>query len=145
MTPIVAVVAPRLLPIALVVAAALIAKGYIDVGEGFGAGVIVGLAAGLRYVVLGPERADRSLPIARRAGVIAHVGLLIALGCGFVGILFGEPPFTHYPLPGEPVYKIGRLELTTAVGFDVGLFLLVVGVVVLLIRELSRLVAEAEP
>ena len=38
---------------------------------------------------------------------------------------------------------MGTLELTTAVGFDVGLFLLVVGVVVLLIRELSRLVAEA--
>jgi len=41
------------------------------------------------------------------------------------------------------VLKLGTLELTTAVGFDIGLFLLVVGVVVLLIRELSRLVAEA--
>jgi multisubunit Na+/H+ antiporter MnhB subunit len=145
MTPIVNVVAPRLLPIALMVAAALIAKGYTDVGEGFGAGVIVGLAVGLRYVVLGPERADRSLPIARRAVVIADVGLLIALGCGFIGLLFGEPPFTHHPLPGEPVIKVGTLELTTALGFDIGLFLLVVGIVVLLIRELSRLVAEDVP
>jgi multisubunit Na+/H+ antiporter MnhB subunit len=145
MTPIVNVVAPRLLPIALMVAAALIAKGYTDVGEGFGAGVIVGLAVGLRYVVLGPERADRSLPIARRAVVIVDVGLLIALGCGFIGLLFGEPPFTHHPLPGEPVIKVGTLELTTALGFDIGLFLLVVGIVVLLIRELSRLVAEDVP
>ena len=46
MTPIVELVAPRLLPLALVVAAALITKGYADVGEGFGAGVIVGLAIG---------------------------------------------------------------------------------------------------
>lgn len=145
MTPIVQVVAPRLLPIAVVVALALIVKGYTDVGEGFGAGVIVGLAAGLRYVVLGPERADRSMPFARRAEAIAASGLLIALACGFVGVPLGEPPFTHHPLPDEPVLNLGTLELTTAVGFDIGLFLLVVGVVVLLIRELSRLVSEAEP
>ena len=142
MTPIVKVVAPRLLPIAVVVAVALIVKGYTDVGEGFGAGVIVALAVGLRYVVLGLERADRSMPFVRRADVVAASGLLIALGCGFVGVPFGEPPFTHHPLPGEPVLKVGTLELSTAVGFDVGIFLLVVGVVVLVIRELSRLVSE---
>jgi multisubunit Na+/H+ antiporter MnhB subunit len=143
MTPIVKVVAPRLLPVAVIVAFALIVKGYTDVGEGFGAGVIVGLAVGLRYVVLGPERADDSMPFVRRADALAASGLLIALACGFVGVPFGEPPFTHHPLPGEPVLKVGTLELTTAIGFDIGLFLLVVGVVVLLIRELSRLVAEA--
>ena len=145
MTPIVEVVAPRLLPVAAVVAGALIVKGYTDVGEGFGAGVIVALAIGLRYVVLGPERADRSLPVVRRAPLIAAVGLLVALASGFVGVALGEPPFTHHPRPGESVIHIGTLELTTAVAFDIGLFLLVVGAVVLLIRELSRLVAEDGP
>jgi multicomponent Na+:H+ antiporter subunit B len=145
MTPIVEVVTPRLLPVAVVVAGALIVKGYTDVGEGFGAGVIVGLAIGLRYVVFGPDRAERSLPVVRRADALLAVGLLVALGCGFVGVLFGDPPFTHYPRPGEPVVKVGTLELTTAVGFDLGLFLLVIGAVVLLIRELSRIGAEEEP
>ena len=147
MTPIVELVAPRLLPLALVVAAALITKGYADVGEGFGAGVIVGLAIGLRYVTLGPTRADRTLPLARRAPVIAASGLLIALAFGFAGVLVGDPPFTHYPRPGEPVVHIGSLELTTATGFDVGLFLLVVGAVAVLVRDLSRLAAapESEP
>jgi multisubunit Na+/H+ antiporter MnhB subunit len=141
-TPIVEVVAPRLLPLALVVASALIVKGYTDVGEGFGAGVIVALAIGLRYVVLGPERADRSMPIVRHAPTVASVGLLVALGSGFVGILAGDAPFTHYPRTGEPVPRIGTLELTTAIAFDIGIFLLVIGAVVLLIRELSWLVAE---
>jgi len=145
MTPIVRVVAPRLLPVALVVAFALIVKGYTDVGEGFGAGVIVALAVGLRYVVLGPERADRTLPLVRRADVLAAVGLLTALAFGFAGIVIGEPPFTHYPRAGEPAIHVGTLELTTAVGFDIGLFLLVVGVVVLLTRELARLVLDDEP
>jgi len=144
MTPIVELVAPRLLPVALMVSAALMTKGYTDVGEGFGAGVIVGLAIGLRYVALGPERADRSLPIARRAPVVATVGLLLALAFGFGGIMVGDPPFTHYPRPGEPVLRVGTLELTTAIGFDVGLFLLVVASVVVLVRELSRLVSEPD-
>jgi multisubunit Na+/H+ antiporter MnhB subunit len=143
-TPIVEIVAPRLLAPALVVAVALIVKGYTDVGEGFSAGVIVALAIGLRYVVLGARRADRSLPIVRRAHLVAAAGLLIALAFGFAGVPFGEPPFTHYPRPGEPVTRIGTLELTTALGFDVGLFLLVVGAVVLLIRHLSWLGAETE-
>ena len=144
MTPIVELVAPRLLPVAVMVALALIVKGYTDVGEGFGAGVIVALAIGLRYVVLGPVRADRSMPIVRRAPVLAAAGLLIALASGFVGILTGDPPFSHLPRPGETVLHIGTLELSTAVAFDLGLFLLVVGVVVVLIRELSWLVAGSD-
>jgi multicomponent Na+:H+ antiporter subunit B len=145
MTPIVEVVAPRLLPLALVVATALIVKGYTDVGEGFGAGVIVALAIGLRYVVLGPERTDRTMPIVRRAPALAALGLLIALGFGFFGVALGDAPFTHYPRPGEPLVRVGSLELTTAVGFDVGIFLLVIGAVVVLIRELSWLVSDERP
>ena len=142
MSPILDVVAPRLLAPAIMFAAALIVKGYTDVGEGFSAGVIVALAIGLRYVTLGPGRADRTLPFARRADVIAAAGLLIAFAFGFVGLLFGEPPFTHHPLPGEDVTKIGTLELTTAVGFDVGLFLLVSGSLVGLIRTLTTQLAD---
>ncbi len=144
MSPIIEVVAPRLLGPALMLAAALIVKGYTDVGEGFSAGVIVALAIGLRYVVLGRERAESTLRIAAHADVVAAVGLLIALGFGFSGLLFGAPPFTHSPGPGDDVAKIGTLELTTAVGFDIGLFLLVAGSLVVLIRNLGQLVPDFE-
>ena len=144
MTPIVEVVAPRLVPVAFVVAIALMVKGYTDVGEGFGAGVIVGLAIGLRYVVLGPERADRSTPMVRRAHSLAAVGLLIALAFGFVGVLFGDPPFTHLPRANDPVTTVGSLELTTAVAFDLGLFLLVTSVLVILLHQLALLVRSVD-
>lgn len=140
MSPIIDVVAPRLLAPAVMLAAALIVKGYTDVGEGFSAGVIVALAVGLRYVALGRARADRTLPIARSAELVAVAGLLVAVAFGFAGIALGLPPFSHLPPPGEPVTRIGTLELTTAVGFDIGLFLLVVGCLVVLIRHLSGLV-----
>jgi len=141
-SPIVDVVAPRLLAPAIVLAMALIVKGYTDVGEGFSAGVIVALAVGLRYVALGRARADRTLPLARSAHVLAACGLLVALAFGFVGLAFGQPPFTHLPPPGESVTRIGTLELTTAVGFDVGLFLLVLGSLVVLIRQVTGLVPD---
>ena len=87
------------------VAAAIIVKGYTDVGDGFSAGVIVALAIGLRYVTLGPGRAERSLPILRHAPAVAAGGLLIALAVGFARCCVGDPPFTHLPGPGEDVVK----------------------------------------
>lgn len=139
MSPVIEVVAPRLLGPAVMVALALIVKGYTDVGEGFSAAVIVALAIALRYLTLGPERAERSLPILRHAPAIAGFGLLLALGTGFAGVPFGHPPFTMFPRPGESVVTIGSLELISAVAFDIGLFLLVTGVLTVLIHHLTHL------
>lgn len=140
MNTIVDTVAPRLLGPALMVAAAIIVKGYADVGDGFSAAVIVALAVALRYITLGPEVTERSLPILRHSPVVASCGLLIALGVGFAGVVVGDAPFTHYPGPGQDVVTVGTLELITAVLFDVGLFLLVAGALVTLVHHLARLV-----
>jgi multisubunit Na+/H+ antiporter MnhB subunit len=135
------IVAPQLLGPALMVAAALIVKGYTDVGDGFSAGVIVALAVGMRYVVLGPEQAEAELPGLRRAPAAAVAGLLVALAVGFFPVALGDPPFTHLPPPGDDVVKVGTLELITPVAFDLGLFLLVAGALVTLLHHLARLVA----
>lgn len=144
MSAVLDVVAPRLLGPAVMVAAAIIVKGYSDVGDGFSAGVIVALAIALRYITLGPERAERSLPALRHAPGAAALGLLTALAVGFFPVAFGDPPFTHLPAPGEDVVTIGTLELVTAVAFDVGLFVLVAAILTTLIRELARLVEGAQ-
>jgi multisubunit Na+/H+ antiporter MnhB subunit len=123
------------------VAAALIVKGYTDVGDGFSAGVIVALAVGLRYITLGAERTEAGLPFLRHAPALTAAGLLVALAVGFLGLTRGDPPFTHVPGPGEDVVKVGTLELVSAVAFDVGLFGLVTGALVMLIHHLARLVA----
>lgn len=138
------VVAPRLLGPALMVAAAIIVKGYADVGDGFSAGVIVALAIALRYIALGVSGAERSMPVLAYAPVVAVGGLLLAIAVGFMGLAFGDPPFTHQPPPGDPVVHIGTLELVTAVAFDVGIFLLVTGAVVTLVHQLARLAGEGE-
>ena len=140
MSVVLEVVAPRLLGPAVMVAAAVIVKGYGDVGDGFSAGVIVSLAIALRYVALGAERAEQTLPVLRYAAPAAAVGLLLALGVGFFPILRGDPPFTHVPAPGAGVVQFGTLELITAIAFDVALFVLVAGALAALMHELAHLV-----
>lgn len=144
MNPILEVIAPRLLGPALMFAAAIIVKGYTDVGDGFSAGVVVTLAIALRYITLGGELTERSLPVLRHAPVVAATGLLISLAVGFAGIVMGDAPFTHYPGPGQDVVTIGTLEIITAVAFDIGLFMLVTGALVTLVHHLARLV-QATP
>ena len=138
MTPIVRAVARLLLPPGLVVATAIIVKGYADVGDGFSAGVIVALAVSLQYLALGPRCAEATLPILRRAPAVAVAGLLLALAVAFVPVLSGRPLLSHLPPPGKKPMTIGTLELITAVVFDVGVFLLVVGVLVVLVHQLAR-------
>lgn len=141
MSVVLEVVAPRLLAPALMVAAAIIVKGYNDVGDGFSAGVIVALAFTLRYVAWGTERTERSLPVLRRAPMIAAGGLLTTLAVGFFAVVLGDPPFSHRPGRGEDVVTVGSVELMTAVAFDLGLFLLVAAALVVLVHNLGRLVA----
>jgi multicomponent Na+:H+ antiporter subunit B len=141
--PIIDIVAPRLLGPAVMVAAAIIVKGYTDVGDGFSAGVIVALAISLRYITWGPRRAEASLPVLRHAPAVAAGGLVLALAVGFAPVLFGDPPFTHWPAPEAKVIKLGTLELISAVLFDIGVFLLVCGALVTLVHQLSRLVEGA--
>lgn len=134
------VIAPRLLGPAVVVAVALIVKGYRDIGDGFSAGVIVALAIALRYIVLGVDGAERSLPLLRHAPATAASGLLIGLAVGFAPVAVGDPPFTHVPKPGEHVMHFGTFELLTAVAFDVGVFMLVIGALTMVLHHLGRLV-----
>lgn len=130
-------IARLLLAPSLVVAVAIMVKGYSDVGDGFSAGVIVALAVSLQYVASGARRAEAELPLLRRAPLVAGAGLLLALAVGFFPVLTGKPIFTHWPPPGAHPITIGTLEVLTAVVFDIGVFLLVVGVLVILVHQLA--------
>lgn len=136
-------VAKLLLLPTLVVAFAILVKGYTQPGDGFSAGVVAGLGVVLQYLAFGREEAEK-LPLVRHAGVIAFVGLLISLLVGLAPLLLGDPLLTHYPPPGAKVLHFGTLEAITAVLFDVGVFLLVFGFVVGTVGMISRVVADEE-
>src|SRR3712207_9188903 len=62
----------------LLVAAAILVKGFVETGDGFSAGVVGALGVLLRYLAFGHEEARRLLPV-RYATVVAFAGLLVAL------------------------------------------------------------------
>jgi multisubunit Na+/H+ antiporter MnhB subunit len=109
------------------IAFAILIKGYSDSGDGFSAGVIAALAVIMQYVTYGTETAEKLRPV-RYARQIAMAGLLLSLTVAFVPVLRGQPIMTHVPGPGQHAIHIGSLELTTPFLFDIGVFLLVMGV-----------------
>jgi multisubunit Na+/H+ antiporter MnhB subunit len=122
-------VARLLLVPVLMVAAAILIKGYVDVGDGFAAGVIAALGILLQYLAFGRAAVQQALPV-RHAAKLAVAGLLLSLVVAFVPVLAGEAPLQHAPAPGAEVVHLGSLELLTAVAFDVGVFALVLGMAV---------------
>jgi multisubunit Na+/H+ antiporter MnhB subunit len=134
-------VARLLLVPVLMVAAAILVKGYVDVGDGFAAGVVAALGVLLQYLAFGRAAVERVLPV-RHAPKLAVGVLLVALAVAFVPVLAGQPPLRHAPAPGAEVVHLGTLELLTAVAFDAGVFALVLGMVVATIHLIASTIEE---
>lgn len=137
-------VARLLLAPILVVSVAVLVKGYADVGDGFAAGVIAALGILLQYLVFGRAQAERMLPI-RLVPAGAFVGLIGALAVAFWPVLRGDELLAHLPAAGTSATHLGTLELTTAVLFDLAVFLLVLGAVVGIIHALAQAAEGDEP
>jgi multisubunit Na+/H+ antiporter MnhB subunit len=130
-------VARLLGPATLTVAAAVLVKGYGDTGDGFSAGIIAATGVIIQYVAFGHAIAER-LWLVRAAAGCATTGLLVAVAVAFAPLVAGQPPLTHRPPPGATVVKLGTLELHTALAFDLGILLLVLGVAVTIVRATVR-------
>ncbi len=127
----------------LLVAAAILVKGFVETGDGFSAGVVGALGVLLRYLAFGHEEAKRLLPV-RYATAVAFAGLLVALSVAAAPLFFGEAVLTHRPPPGTEPVHLGTLELMTAVLFDFGVFLLVFGFAVGVVSFFARAIAREE-
>lgn len=138
------VVARLLLAPTIIVAAAVLVKGYADTGDGFTAGVIAAIGVLLQYVAFGYREASRLLPVRHSAIAGLLGGLLLSFAVAFVPVLRGDAIFTHIPRPGAAVIHLGTLEILTAVAFDIGVFLLVFGFVVGAIDMIAR-AADGRP
>ncbi len=140
--PMLFVVGTRLLlPLAMTVGIFLFLRGHNLPGGGFIAGLVVSIAFMMQFMASGFEWADRRRPIDRHA--LIALGVLVATATGAGAALFGLPLFTtghdyfHIPL-------IGEVHLATALLFDVGVALAVIGAVMLALAELSHVAQRAE-
>jgi multicomponent K+:H+ antiporter subunit A len=140
--PMVLVVVTRvLLPLALTVGAYIFMRGHNQPGGGFIAGLIVAIALITQYMASGYVWA------AERRRFDAHAmiggGIAIAGLTGIVSWVFGRPFLTSaYDYVHLPV--LGEFEIASAVAFDLGVFLTVVGVTILSLAQISRIAQRAE-
>jgi multicomponent Na+:H+ antiporter subunit B len=127
----------------LVVAVAVLVKGYVQVGDGFAAGVIAAIGVVLAGISGHRDDLERQ-SIVRASGWITLAGASLATLVAFGPAAIGRNVFQHVPDAGAEVTEIGTLELITAVAFDVGVFLLVLGSITGIIRFVARRAPDEE-
>jgi len=125
-----------LLPLALLVAIFVLLRGHNLPGGGFIAGLITAVALISQYLANGiawtQSRMSTDLP------PMIGIGLLLATATGLGSWLFDHPFLTstfshvHWPLVGE-------FEIASAMLFDLGVFMVVVGVTLVILLRLGRL------
>jgi len=128
------VTARALFPTVLVFSIYLLCVGHYGPGGGFSAGLVAGLAFVLRYLAGGST--DPGAVITIRPPVLMGVGLTVAVLTALVPLAFGNPVLssTKFAVPLGP---LGKLEIVTSLFLDVGVYLLIVGVVLDLLRALG--------
>ena len=129
-TPFTRSVSGIVLPIAILIGIAQILYGGSGPGDGFTAGVTIGLAVSLWFVVLGYEEAKRRLPWFRPA-LMTRFGLLLALLNAFVPVLMGKGFMGHVEYDKvmglyELVGSFG-LHLSSSLFFEIAIALTVMG------------------
>jgi multicomponent Na+:H+ antiporter subunit A len=124
----------------------LLFSGHNEPGGGFAGGLVAGLALVLRYLAGGRYELGEAAPV--DPGLLLGIGLLFSGGTGVVGLLLGAEVLQTAILESTlPV--LGDVKLVTSLFFDIGVYLVVVGLVLDVLRslgaELDRQVDEEDP
>ncbi|WP_394935282.1 MnhB domain-containing protein [uncultured Ilumatobacter sp.] len=113
----------------LVLALYFVFAGHNLPGGGFVGGLMVGAAVSLRYVSGGAEAVRTTFRAPSH--VVLGCGLLLSSGTALVPVLLGGAVLEHGEIEPElPVF--GKVKVVSALPFDVGVLLVVVGLVLML-------------
>ncbi|WP_370341601.1 monovalent cation/H+ antiporter subunit A [Pararhodobacter marinus] len=139
--PLMMVIATRvMMPIAILVGVYIFLRGHNQPGGGFVAGLVVSIALLMQYMASGFAWTQSRQKIEYHAMI--GWGVVIAGLTGAGAWLGGKPFLTsgydyfHFP-------PIEEFELATAMLFDLGVFLAVLGAVMLMLYSLSRIARYA--
>ncbi len=134
------VVARLILPVALMVGVFMFLRGHNLPGGGFVAGLVAAITFLMQYMASGFAWAAARKTI-NYHGLIA-TGVLIATATG-IGAWFNGKPFLTSAYTYVTVPPLETFELATAALFDTGVFLTVLGAVMLALASISRLATRA--
>jgi multicomponent Na+:H+ antiporter subunit A len=112
----------------------LLLSGHNSPGGGFAAGLVAGLALVVRYLAGGRYELAEAAPV--DAGALMGTGLAVAAVSALAPLAFGGAVLQSAVVDLN-LWVLGDLHLVTSVFFDVGIYLLVVGLVLDLLRSLG--------
>lgn len=108
--------------------------GHYTPGGGFVGGLLTSSALILLLLAFDLKTVQKTLPF--NFTIVTAVGLVLALGTASASIFFNVPFFTHafddFTLP-----LFGETSLHTAMIFDAGVYLVVVGVTITIIQTIG--------
>ena len=118
----------------LLVSLYLLFCGHNQPGGGFSGGLVASSAFCLRYVAGGRRAVVRTLGVAPTT--ILGVGMLFSIVTGFVSVakghVFLESAVLSFDLP-----VIGEAHTSSVLFFDIGVYLVVLGMTLLLLEQLG--------
>ncbi|OBB58647.1 Na+/H+ antiporter subunit A [Mycobacterium sp. 852013-51886_SCH5428379] len=133
-------VATRIIfPLIMVLSAYFFFAGHNTPGGGFAGGLTAGLALVLRYLAGGRYELGETLPL--DAGKVLGAGLGLSAGTAVTSILLGAPALSSAVIEFD-VPVLGTVKFVTALFFDLGVYLVVVGLVLDVLRSLGARVDE---
>ncbi|PRY69016.1 multisubunit sodium/proton antiporter MrpA subunit /multisubunit sodium/proton antiporter MrpB subunit [Glaciihabitans tibetensis] len=112
----------------------LLFAGHNAPGGGFAAGLVAGLAFAARYLAGGREELAAATPL--DAGKLLGAGLTLAVGTALVPLFFGVDALTSTWVSGH-VWLFGELEFVTSTIFDIGVYFVVIGLALDVLRSLG--------
>ena len=102
--------------------------GHNQPGGGFVGGLTAGVAISLRYVAGGVSSVRRS--VRPKPWFVLGTGLFVSVTTALVPLAFGES-FLEHAKWEEKLPLLGKVKVTSALPFDIGVYLVVVGLVLM--------------
>ena len=118
----------------IVVSIYLLFAGHNAPGGGFAGGLVAGMALVMRYIAGGRWELGAAAPT--DAGRLLGAGLILAVGAAVVPLFFGMAPLTSTVWEAE-IPVIGHIEFVSSTFFDIGVYLVVIGLVLDVLRSLG--------
>lgn len=141
------VVTRLLFSVMILVSLYLLIAGHNSPGGGFAGGLVAGLALMVRYLAAGAKELEDAAPT--DAGRLLGIGLFVAVGNAALPWVVGGRIFQSYDIhltipgldavatPWGVVNVFGDLHLVSSTVFDIGVYLIVLGMMLDLVRSLG--------
>lgn len=126
------VITTTVLYVGILFSLSLFLAGHTNPGGGFIAGAMTASAFALLYIVFGREYVETRFRVRFRS--IAALGLAVALFFFLLPLAFGLPLLTSLIWTIQ-VPILGPVKLVSAVGFDFGIYLAVLGAILTIVRR----------